>query len=211
MNSPPDPHRQQFSEVERSVAGFSHTDWQNRYDEGRTGWDRGEASPILRSWLSSGVLKPCRILVPGCGRGHEVIALAEAGFQVTGVDFADAAVKSLSQEIARRKLQAEVVQSDVFRFAPDIPFDAIYEQTCLCAIHPGQWERYADGLRSWLRPDGRLFAVFMQTDKPEGPPFHCSVDEMQKLFALGWEWETSAQRVDHPAGLHELAFVLRRM
>jgi hypothetical protein len=69
--------------------------WQARYDQGQTGWDRGGASPTLLRWLAAGDLRPCRILVPGCGRGHEVVALAKAGFDVTGVDFAPAAVETV--------------------------------------------------------------------------------------------------------------------
>ena len=64
-------------------------EWEARYREGNTGWDRGDASPALSSWLETGALAPCRTLVPGCGRGHEVIALTRQGFEVTALDFAD--------------------------------------------------------------------------------------------------------------------------
>jgi hypothetical protein len=45
--------------------------WQERYESGRTGWDRGGQSPALVRWLEDGVLTG-RVLVPGCGRGYEV-------------------------------------------------------------------------------------------------------------------------------------------
>ena len=78
----------------RDQARLSSADWQERYDIGKTGWDRGEPNPMLAHWLHSGELQPCQVLVPGCGRGHEVIALAEAKFDVTAIDFADTAVQS---------------------------------------------------------------------------------------------------------------------
>ena len=41
--------------------------WEQRFAEGNTPWDRGASSPQLGEWLRVGALKPCRILVPGCG------------------------------------------------------------------------------------------------------------------------------------------------
>ena len=198
----------QFDESRAVGEGLSRTDWQARYDQGKTGWDRGQASPMLRQWLDSGTLQPCSILVPGCGRGHEVVALAESGFQVTAVDFADSAINSVHEQLARLGLQATIIQADVFMFQPAHRFDAIYEQTCLCAIDPGRWSDYEQRLSQWLLPQGRLFALFMQSDALQGPPFSCSLGAMQKLFSHRWQWHTEPQRVDHPTGMHELACVL---
>lgn len=185
--------------------------WQARYESGNTGWDRGMPSPMLGRWLEAGVLKPCRILVPGCGRGHEVVALADAGFEVTAVDFADEAVSALTKALNQRFLNATVIQSDLFAFEPTKPFDAVYEQTTLCAIDPSQWQTYEQLLACWLRPGGKLMAMFMQSDKPDGPPFHCELNSMKQLFQpTNWEWCGDAQRVEHPMGMHELACVLQR-
>lgn len=190
---------------------LSSSFWEGLYAEGKTGWDRGGLNPMLREWLAGRELAECGILVPGCGRGHEVIALAEMGFRVTGVDYAESAVRTLRTELARRGLDATVVQADLFQFCPAVPFDAIYEQTCLCALEPAQRSAYAQSLARWLRPGGKLFALFMQTGKPGGPPFHCPLEEMRELFQAGWRWVSEPKRVDHPAGLHELGCVLERV
>lgn len=185
--------------------------WQARYESGNTGWDRGMPSPMLTKWIEAGELKPCRILVPGCGRGHEVVTLAEAGFEVTAIDFADDAIAALSNQLSQRSLQANIVRSDLFAFESTETFDAIYEQTSLCAIHPSQWQTYEQLVACWLRPGGTLFAMFMQSDKPEGPPFCCDLATMQKLFQpTNWAWQGDAQRVEHPMGMHELACILER-
>lgn len=185
--------------------------WQARYDQGQTGWDRGGASPTLLRWLAAGALKACRILVPGCGRGHEVVALAKAGFDVTGIDFAPAAVAAVQAQLASEGLIAEVAQSDLFAYQPDQPFEAIYEQTCLCALPPEQWAEYEQRLAMWLSPGGRLFAAFMQTDSADGPPFACPPDAMRRLFAADrWEWPDRLEPQEHPTGLVELTGVLRR-
>lgn len=185
--------------------------WQARYDQEQTGWDRGNASPTLLRWLAAGDLRPCRILVPGCGRGHEVVALAKAGFDVTGVDFAPAAVAAVQSHLASERLTAEVVESDLFAYQPDRPFEAIYEQTCLCALPPDRWGEYEKRLAGWLERGGRLFAAFMQTDSADGPPFACPPDAMRRLFAAEeWEWPDQLEPQEHPNGLIELTGVLRR-
>lgn len=195
----------------RDKARLASSDWQERYDTGKTGWDRGEPNPMLTHWLKTSELQPCEILVPGCGRGHEVIALAEAGFDVTAIDFTDAAVQSLSDELKRRDVKANVVQSDIFAFCQSRSFDAVYEQTSLCAIHPSQWQTYQQLYACWLRAEGRLFALFMQSDAPEGPPYSCPTNAMRELFlAPTWQWPDASTRVEHPAGMHEIACVLTR-
>ena len=186
--------------------------WQNRYDQGQTGWDRGAPSPALRTWLESGQLQPCRILVPGCGRGHEVVALAAAGFEVTAIDFAPAAIIALREQLDARELRANLIQADLFDFEPDQPFSAVYEQTCLCAIKPSQREAYERRLASWLGSGGKLYALFMQTDSQSGPPFACPPDAMRSLFAPArWRWPEELAPVSHPAQLLELAGVLERV
>ena len=87
--------------------------WEARYRRGETGWDRGKVSPALYHWLDSGVVTPCRILVPGCGRGHEVIQLAAAGFDVLTVDIAPSAVASVRKLLEKEALRAQVIEADL--------------------------------------------------------------------------------------------------
>ncbi|RMD70758.1 MAG: methyltransferase domain-containing protein [Gammaproteobacteria bacterium] len=187
--------------------------WEERYRRGETGWDRGETSPALAGWLESGLLTPCRILVPGCGKGYEVVELARRGFEVTAVDIAPSPLKALKSALARTGGTAEVIQADLLQWWPNEPFDAIYEQTCLCALDPDSWPDYAQRLHAWLKPGGRLYALFMQTGRPGGPPFHCALEDMHRLFSPEhWQWPKAPHPViHHPTGLHELAVILRRI
>lgn len=197
-------------------AGF----WSARFDSGDTPWDRGGPSPQLLAWLDSGVLRPCRIAVPGCGSGWEVVELARRGFDVTGIDFAESACRRVSGLLAAAGLHAELVRADVLAFRPDGPFDAVYEQTCLCAMHPTMWRRHEASLAAWLRPGGRLLALFAQRPRPaaveegriEGPAYHCDVNAMRMLFEDDrWDWPVPPYaRVSHPSGFHELGMVLGR-
>lgn len=193
--------------------------WEERFSTGNTPWDRGASSPQLGAWLASGALQPCRILVPGCGSGHEVAELAMAKFEVTGLDYADEAIARTHRRISEAEVDAAIVRADVLAWEPDRPFDAIYEQTCLCALYPDRWRDYADRLHQWIRPGGKLFALFLQLPRADaaqgfiqGPPYHCDVNGMRALFPEPcWGWpKPPYPRTTHPGGIAELAVVLGR-
>jgi len=190
----------------------NHAHWNEKYLAGTIPWDRGEISPALRHWLESGDLAPGRILVPGCGRGHEAAELACQGFAVTALDIAPAALAHLKNELDQAGAQAELVVADALVWQPAQPFDAVYEQTCLCALQPADWPAYERQLHAWLRPGGRLFALFMQTGKEGGPPFHCALPDMRTLFPENrWQWPALLDKeVPHPNGLFEYAGILTR-
>ncbi len=202
------------------MTGPTSTFWQERFDRQQTPWDRGAASPQLLAWLDSGALAPCRILVPGCGGGWEVAELARRGFDVTGLDYAPAAVQRTRDLLQSQQLRGEVLQADVLHFEPDQPFDAVYEQTCLCALHPDHWIAYAQRLHQWLVPGATLWGLFVQVPRPaavqegriEGPPYHCDINAVRALFAGSrWHWPRPPYtQVPHPRLSHELAVPLTR-
>ncbi|VTU46653.1 thiopurine S-methyltransferase (plasmid) [Variovorax sp. SRS16] len=202
------------------MAGPTPAFWQERFDKKETGWDRGGPSPRLLAWLEEGALQPCRIAVPGCGRGWEVAELAQRGFEVTAIDYTPAAVQQTRALLDARALEATVVQADVLSYQPEQVFDAVYEQTCLCALHPDHWFGYAQQLHRWLKPGAALWVMFMQAIRPaatetgliEGPPYHCDINAMRALFtARDWEWpKPPYAKVPHSNALHELGLRLIR-
>ncbi|WP_126456778.1 methyltransferase domain-containing protein [Sulfuriflexus mobilis] len=187
-------------------------EWENRYQQGQTGWDRGEPSPNLLYWIEREFLKPCRILIPGCGNGHEVLTLAEKGFDVVAIDIAPTPIENLRKVLKDKQLSVELIQTDFFTCEFEKSFDAIYEQTSLCALHPGQWKDYEQCLYNWLKPKGRLFAQFMQTGQESGPPFHCDIQAMSGLFVKErWLWsEQHKTNVVHSDNLYEKMYLLER-
>lgn len=182
--------------IQSSPTTETATDWEARYQENSTRWERGEINTALLHWLADGFLPAGRVLIPGCGRSPEPFLLAEQGFDVTGVDFAPSAI---AHQIKARKShpnadQLQFEQADIMQWEASAPFDAIYDQTCLCALNPNQLPAYADQLHNWLRPGGMLLVLFMQTDKQGGPPFHCEIADMQAIFTPDkWQWNNGEE------------------
>ena len=184
--------------------------WESRYQKKQTGWDRGKPSEGLQYWLNSGLLAPCRILIPGCGNGYEVLALAAKGFQVTAVDIAPTPIQNLRVALNKAGLSAELVQEDFFKWQPEQPFEAIFEQTSLCALPPDLWQQYEKQLYRWLKPKGVLLAQFMQTKQGDGPPYHCKIKDMRALFSQHrWQWSKQYNALEKTTvGKAELMYML---
>lgn len=159
--------------------------WEARYRAGDTGWDRGASHPSLpgvltRRWLSGD------ILVPGCGRGHDVktIAAFDEQYQVTGIDIAPSA---LNHAVKYRSYSNEFYYGfSLFRMAEDTDdrFDAVWEHTCFCAIHPDQRSKYAHSIAQLLKEGGHLTGVFyLATKDPgDGPPFKIPLGDLQRCL-----------------------------
>jgi methyl halide transferase len=159
-------------------------DWNLRYIEGDTPWDKGGAHPALDAAIARGALSG-RVLVPGCGTGHDVRVLASGGLDVMGLDIAP-----LALEKARAHAPAggeQYLSGDLFALSADLAnsFDGVFEHTCFCAIDPARRAEYVSAVASALKPGGRLLAVFFLDPENDGngPPFGCARDELDRLFA----------------------------
>ena len=69
--------------------------------------------------------QPGRALDLGCGPGALTLALAELGWTVTGIDFAEAAIGLARRSAADRGLQVRFVVADFADWSPVEPFDLV--------------------------------------------------------------------------------------
>jgi SAM-dependent methyltransferase len=165
------------------------TDWETKYQQGDTPWEKGEASPGLVDFLAAKRDLPRgRVLVPGCGFGHDVREWARAGYEVTGLDISPSAVRSArerltSQEVAR----IEFIHADFLNDAPAAAYDWLFEHTLYCAIDPEQREDYCLAATRCLRPGGQFLAIHYLIPNEDGPPFGTTVDEIQSRFSRYFE------------------------
>ncbi len=162
------------------------TNWDQAYQENFTPWDKGEPSPALVEFVERHELHG-RVLVPGCGVGHDVAFLVSRGLDAIGLDIAPTAI-----ERAKARYPALVerfVLGDLFELKGE--FDAVVEHTCLCALPPEWRERYRDAVAGLLQPDGKLIGVFFinpEMDPGEtGPPFGISEVELKALMTPRFE------------------------
>jgi SAM-dependent methyltransferase len=172
-------------------------EWQRSYEENDTPWDKGEAAPALVKFLSQGQIKG-RVLVPGCGRGHEVRALGmQPETTAVGLDLSASAISQARKLAASLVKDHEIsfVEGDFFHLPSNLAgsFDWLVEHTCFCAIEPRLRPDYVVSSSSALRSEGWIFGVFyLNPDTESGPPFAVSREELSELFdpyfVLKEEW-----------------------
>lgn len=162
------------------------SNWEEMYQEGDTHWDKGEASPCLIDWLQQNSGKyHGRVLVPGCGFGHDARAWAVAGLDVVGMDVAPTAIEGARKLSPTDQGKITFQLGDFFAPPKDLkPFDIVFEHTFFCAIQPDQREDYVSNLLKWLKPGGHYLAInyFLPKDE-DGPPFGTDREEVLERFS----------------------------
>ena len=164
-------------------------DWQRHYEENDLGWDLGQvAPPFVKLWQEE-KLPLGKVLVPGCGRGHEVVFLAENGFDVTAIDFSSGAVTYLKNALKKRNLEGRILHQDFFSLdeSHEGVYDLVLEQTFFCAISPKQRRDYVLNVSRILKPGGMLVGLFYHTDEQGGPPYNTTREDIEMHFSKKFE------------------------
>lgn len=163
-------------------------DWEARYQEGDTPWEKGAPAPPLEEIVArfgTEIWGQGPVLVPGCGFGHDARWIAGQGVEVLGLD-----ISELALEGARERTAGDNPRFDLGDFLKDPAGEcsAIFEHTCFCAIDPSERPRYAQAVAQWLRPGDHLVAVFfVNPEQEKGPPFGCELAELDALFGADFE------------------------
>ena len=170
--------------------------WEQRYQENTAKWDIGMAAPPLASLLASSEAPIAgKTAVIGCGQGHDAILFAKHGFDTIGFDFAPSAIafgQKLSQTM---EISMQFLQRDIFELPKEFAasFDYAIEHTCFCAIRPEQRLDYVNMVQSILKPTGELIALFWAHNRPDGPPFGVTLEEIQDLFSASFDTSNISQ------------------
>lgn len=75
-------------------------------------WDIGAREELV-SLVESNQIKPCRTIDLGCGAGANAIYLAQKGFEVTGVDYAKAAIAKAKERAEESGVQIHFILDDL--------------------------------------------------------------------------------------------------
>jgi SAM-dependent methyltransferase len=109
-----------------------------------------ESTPPVLEQVIASYRERRRVLIPGAAHGHAVaVAWARAGHQIVA-------------------LETDVIAPPVeLRGAIDL----VWEQTCLCTLHPDERRTYLEGMATLLRPGGSMVALLWNHGDEGGPPY----------------------------------------
>jgi cyclopropane fatty-acyl-phospholipid synthase-like methyltransferase len=131
-------------------------------------------------------------LVPGCGRGYDVLTLASESRVAIGLDCSEEAMKQAEQLRDSRGIpreRAQFVVGNFFDYPFGQKFNLVYDLTFFCALPPESRSKWAKRMKEIIEPGGELVTVlFPIGDYEGGPPYAMSL-ELYKQFLepLGFE------------------------
>jgi 2-polyprenyl-3-methyl-5-hydroxy-6-metoxy-1,4-benzoquinol methylase len=99
----------------RHDGAVDREEWNERYAGAELVWS-AQANRFLVAEVES--LPPGRALDLACGEGRNAVWLAERGWSVTGVDFADVGLAKARRLAAARGVEVEWVDADVLDWEP---------------------------------------------------------------------------------------------
>jgi SAM-dependent methyltransferase len=163
------------------------TDWNACYEQNEVPWDRGRATPVLDLVKEKDPdLLRGRVLVPGCGMGHDARWLAANGCDVVAVDVAPLAIEGAKALDTEHRVDFRL--ANLFDLPPELrgAFDVVWEHTCLSALKHELRDDYVRGVKSALKPGGQIVGVYYihpdMDPGEEGPPFAISVEELIEMW-----------------------------
>ena len=120
---------------------------------GQPPWDTGVSPPELLDFIQNHT--PGRAIDIGCGTGTNIITLANAGWEVIGVDFAPRAIKLARQKASKAGIQAEFLVRDATKLQGiDGPFNLAFDLGCFHGIPQAGKTNYVRQLDRVLAPGG---------------------------------------------------------
>ena len=185
--------------------------WNERYDNGKTGWDMQQVSPPLQAYFAQLRDKTCSILIPGCGNAYEAAWLQQQGFSsITLADISEVLTSGLRKKFGRPDSNIRVITGDFFDLSGQ--YDLIVEQTFFCALDPSLRTRYVQKIDDLLNPGGKLIGLLFDRNFVGGPPFGGHKEEYRLLLEKKFKIKTLAPCYNSipPRAGTELFFIAER-
>lgn len=194
-----DPRREIMRAAIREAGGPGTKEgWATLWKKDLTLWDLGKPTPLMIDEVTRAVVEgrlrlSDSTLVPGCGAGYDVKALAQAGFKkVVGLDIAEEAVQRAREVLGDSTPGGQVLCGDFFDTTalPNGSQKFMFDYTFFCAIPPSLRASWGARTASLLEEGGRLLTLAFPLNTDEvasdpstpGPPHAVSLSEYKKAL-----------------------------
>lgn len=162
--------------------------WDRAYRDGkRPSWDARQAAPeLVRVIQEEAIVKPCRVVVLGCGSGDNAIYLAQQGFDVTAIDLAPTALGIAEQKAKQAGVEVDWMLADVLNI-PDVePFDFVFDRGCYHNVRYVDAEGFVESLRKITTASAQCLILSLNRDGPPGIREQTMRDDFADAFEIDW-------------------------
>jgi thiopurine S-methyltransferase len=170
--------------------------WAERWRNGQIGFHLADVNRLLPRHAGQLPQPPARVLVPLCGKSHDLGWLADRGHQVVGIEFVEQAARAFFEErgidpqvgtlgahVSLSAGRVTIVVADFFAVDATAVgrFPAMWDRAALIAMPPDQQRRYVQQLRALATDDARVLLATFEHDLGSGPPFSVSGADLERL------------------------------
>lgn len=174
--------------------------WHRRWQKNEIGFHLNTVNPLLvRYWPRLALEPGARVLVPLCGKSHDLRWLAGQGHAVLGVELSEIAVRDCFAEAGMSAVvetdgpfqrhhqhALAILQGDFFQLDRTVlgQVDCVYDRAALIALPADMRSRYVSHLRQLLPAGTPILLVTLEYDQAlmNGPPFAVSEAEVRALY-----------------------------
>lgn len=183
--------------------------WMQAWHEGRIGFHRGEYHPALLEYFPLLEAQTEQsILVPLCGKSHDLTWLSHQGLYVRGVEICKQAVEEYFKDndittfqksdntYTHQNLTLEV--GDFLKHENPNNYDFIYDRAAIVALPPEMRIKYAKKWLELLKSGGKAILIAFEYDqaKVQGPPFSVPTKEIEALFSSDTDIELLEEKAE---------------
>jgi len=178
--------------------------WHRRWELGEIGFHQSQPNPFLVSHLPKlNLSRGATVLLPLCGKTHDIAWLLANGYRVVGVELSPLAINELFQElgitpeiVALKNVQhyfapnLDLYVGDIFEISASHlgTVDAIYDRAALVALPADTRTRYVAHLTGLTGAAPQLLITYQyDASLIDGPPFSVDDDEIERLFGAQYQ------------------------
>ncbi|ONF43125.1 thiopurine S-methyltransferase [Marinobacter lutaoensis] len=197
---------------------MEHEFWHQRWANNEIGFHEGTVNQYLHDhWPELAGTRTDTVLVPLCGKSHDMWWLHDRGHPIIGVELSDIACKDFFEEAGEKaqvhpgepftRFRHDDLQlwcGDFFQLVPDDVKHVrlVYDRAALIALPPEMRRRYVAHLTAILPEGTRILLITLDyRANIQGPPFNVSDDEVRELYGQDYDIEpilTNNLGNDHP-------------
>jgi len=132
-------------------------------------WNIETPPEALVRLVESGEVRPSKAIDLGCGTGNHAIYLASIGFEVTGIDISESAIKIAKENAKKRGVRCNFLVADVLGDLAEVreTFNFAYDWELLHHIFPEEREKYIKNVHRILNPRGKYLSVCFSERDPQ--------------------------------------------
>ena len=179
--------------------------WFNLKYLGKPPWDTGISPPELIDFLR-GTL-PGRALDLGCGTGTNLLTLARAGWEVTGVDQAGLSVLKARRKLRKAGFRGRIVRGSV---TDDLGlgsgYDLILDIGCYHSLTAVERSQYRQLLDRRIKPGG-TFLIYAHWRRTVESPHGIDEEDVAALDGIlkqVWRSDGAEKRLDGSGGFRSV-------